>query len=187
MKVHFLGAEQDLQVDTDYFRRIASAVEKCGDCFADSTCKCNAQEPGFDWNAIYRNNIEALARADVVITDVTTTNFALSYMTAIGLQYKKPTLILFRENAFDGMAALGLDESLVTVKEYDDSNLEEIITKFLKENRVDVKDMRFNFFIDRPIYNYLRWASYKTGKTKAMILRELVTREIERINATENL
>ena len=39
--------------------------------------------------------------------------------------------------------------------------------------------MRFNFFIDRPIYNYLRWAALKTNKTKAEILRELVQREIE--------
>ena len=40
--------------------------------------------------------------------------------------------------------------------------------------------MRFNFFIDRKIYNYLRWASFKTGKTKAEILRDLVENEIEK-------
>jgi predicted DNA-binding protein len=55
----------------------------------------------------------------------------------------------------------------------------EKILPFLEDNNISTKDMRFNFFIDRPIYNYLRWAALRTGKTKAEILRELVQREIK--------
>lgn len=187
MKVHFLRASRRLQNKEDeYLHRIISAVKSCGDSFTDDKLLCPCEDCEC-WNDIYKSNIEALARADVVITDVTSTNFAMSYMTAIGLQYKKPTLILYREKALDGTAALGLDESLATVKEYEPDNLEKIVEDFLEANRIEVKDMRFNFFIDRQIYNYLRWASYKTGKTKAEILRELVTKEIERINASENI
>jgi len=51
---------------------------------------------------------------------------------------------------------------------------------FLKENDVSTKDLRFNFFIDRKIHNYLRWVSYKTGKPRSEIIRELLNREIER-------
>ena len=55
-----------------------------------------------------------------------------------------------------------------------------MVEKFLNENDIQSKDMRFNFFIDRKIYNYLRWAAFKTGKTKAEILRDLVQNEIEK-------
>jgi predicted DNA-binding protein len=54
------------------------------------------------------------------------------------------------------------------------------VSQFLEQNHIENKDLRFNFFIDRQIYNYLRWASFKTGKTKAEILRELVLHDIER-------
>ena len=59
-------------------------------------------------------------------------------------------------------------------REYNNDNLEDIIRQFLTDNDVKAKDLRFNFFLDRQIYNYLRWASLKTGKAKAKILRELV-------------
>jgi len=57
-----------------------------------------------------------------------------------------------------------------------------MLEKFMVDNDIQSKDMRFNFFIDRKIYNYLRWAAFKTGKTKAEILRDLVETEIEKQN-----
>lgn len=184
MNVHFLSAIHDVQNDCCQ-SCVFDAVRKCGDGFSNDKLLCNKTQCQ-NWQEIYKSNIEALTRADVVITDVTSSNFAISYMAAISLQYKKPTLILFRDNAVDGVAALGLSDPLATVKEYNFDNLEKIVTDFLEINRIDVKDMRFNFFIDRQIYNYLRWASHKSGKTKAEVLRELVCREIERINADES-
>ena len=74
----------------------------------------------------------------------------------------------------------GLDNALVRYREYNNDNLEDIIRQFLTDNDVKAKDLRFNFFLDRQIYNYLRWASLKTGKTKAKILRELVMKEINK-------
>lgn len=56
----------------------------------------------------------------------------------------------------------------------------DIVADFINENNIDNKDLRFNFFIDRQIYNYLRWAAYQTGRNKSEILRELVLREIEK-------
>jgi hypothetical protein len=73
----------------------------------------------------------------------------------------------------------GIPHVNATLRDYNEKNLEGIMREFFVENDIQTKDMRFNFFIDRPIYNYLRWTSLKTGKTKAEILRELVEREID--------
>jgi hypothetical protein len=187
MNVHFAGSKQGIKENIGYYRQIIKAIHNQG-----HTLTQDWVEPSYelstsgrkytelDWNSIYKDNMEALAKADVIIVDITVSNFAVGYMTAIGLQHKKPTLVLFRDNAIEGTMASGMDESLVTLKEYDEKNVEATVADFLQKNNIETKDMRFNFFIDRPIYNYLRWAAYKTGKTKAEILRELVSREIDK-------
>lgn len=189
MKVHFAASKQNIQENIEYYRRIVKAIHNHGDSLTEDWVEpshelstSGRKYTELDWSTIYRENMEALAKADVVVIDNTVTNFSVGYMAAVGLQHKKPTLILFRDKAIEGTMASGMDESLVTLKEYDDKNLEEVVSDFLEKNRVETKDMRFNFFIDRPIYNYLRWAAYKTGKTKAEILRDLVAKEIEKQN-----
>jgi hypothetical protein len=95
--------------------------------------------------------------------------------------------MLYSETVDISAFVSGVPSSNATFKTYNDKNVSGIIKKFLKENDIQAKDMRFNFFIDRPIYNYLRWAAYKTGKTKAEILRELVSKEIEKANDINQL
>lgn len=194
MLVHFAAPQQNILKEINYYREIVKTIHSQGDSLtrdwlepAYQTASKTSNFSGVDWPTVYKENMEALARADVVIADVTLSNFAIGYMVAVGIQQKKPTLLLFREKAVAGTMASGMDESLVTLKEYDIKNLDGIVSKFLETNRIDTKDMRFNFFIDRPIYNYLRWAAYKTGKTKAEILRELVTREIDKSNDINQL
>ena len=124
--------------------------------------------------------MDALTRADVVIVDASVKSFSVGFQAAVALQQKKPILMLARNKIGGGFFASGIDETLVTYKEFDSATLDKIVSEFLEENKIDVKDMRFNFFIDRQIYNYLRWASHKTGKTKAEILRDLVAKEIDK-------
>ncbi len=189
MLVHFAAPQQKILEDISYYRKIVKAIHERGDSLtrdwlepAYEVANRGGDFSSIDWPTIYRENMEALARADVVIVDITHSNFAIGYMTAISVQHKKPTLVLFRDKAVVGTMASGLDESLIKLQEYDEASLDKIVFKFLEDNRIDTKDMRFNFFIDRPIYNYLRWAAFKTGKTKAEILRELVSREIDKVN-----
>lgn len=188
MLVHFSGAQWNILGQIDEFRKIVRVIHNQGHSltrdWVEPTYEIAKKDKDYgkqDWRAIYKDNMEAIARADLVIFEVTTQSFAVGYMVAAALQQKKPVLLLARgEDALYGTFASGMDESLVTSKVYGDDNLEAIVLEFLEKNRIDNKDLRFNFFIDRQIYNYLRWAAYKTGKTKAEILRDLVQHEIKR-------
>ncbi|HVI69080.1 MAG TPA: hypothetical protein VM581_01345, partial [Magnetospirillaceae bacterium] len=153
MKIHFAASKQNIKVNIEYYRRIIKVIHDHGDSltqdWVEPSYKLSVSGRKYselDWRQIYRDNMEALARADVVIVDNTDSNFAVGYMTAVGVQYKKPTLVLYRDNAIEGTMASGMDESIVKTLEYTDDNLEKIVKSFLDENQIETKDMRFNFF-----------------------------------------
>ncbi|SRR6266542_5486467 len=194
MIVHLITSKKNLDQTIPYLRRITTAIHN-----NESTIARDWIEPAYvrysneskgvkrspvDWKAVQKDNLEAIAKADVVIAEATETGFGIGYQVAYAVQLKKPVLILRKEDANTDSFASGVDNVNVRYREYDEKTLEKLVESFLEENDISTKDMRFNFFIDRPIYNYLRWSSLKTGKTKAEVLRELVQREID--NTTQH-
>jgi len=188
MLIHFVAPQWDILDQIDDFRKIIKVIHNDGHSLtrdwvepAYEIAKRGGAFDQLDWKEIYRENMEAIARADLVIVEVSTQNFSVGFQTAIAIQQKKPTLVLEHEGTETTNNFLqGIDSNLLTTKSYTSADLEKTVANFIAENRIDNKDLRFNFFIDRQIYNYLRWASFKTGKTKAEILRELVQNEINR-------
>ena len=190
MKVHLITSKDNLDKTIEPLRRIIKAVHSKDSTLARDWVEPayiryfeqskGAKRPPVDWKTVQRDNMEAIAKADVIIAEATQTGFGVGYQLAYAVQQKKPVLILRSSDANPDSFASGLDDVNVKYFEYDDSNLEKIVSDFLDENEIAVKDMRFNFFIDRPIYNYLRWTALRTGRTKAEVLRELVQREIEK-------
>lgn len=186
MKVHLITSRQTLVQDIETLRRIRDIVRASGRSLTldwiDTAYKRNVQDENHkaNWNDIFRQNVEAIAKSDVIIAETSHENFAVGYQVALALQQKKPILLLHHAIADKNAFATGVVDDWVQHKEYNDNTLEAIVNGFLDENDIKLKDMRFNFFIDRKIYNYLRWAALRTGKTKAEILRDLVEREIDR-------
>lgn len=185
MKVHFITSRPSLEKDIDLLRRVIQLIKNTNNSMAYDWIEgafereIESRTPASDWNLIYKDNLAAIARSDVVIAETTYENFAIGYQIAVAVQQKKPILLLRHLTADKNAFVTGIDDGWVKHREYTVETIEDIIRSFLEENDITTKDMRFNFFIDRPIYNYLRWAAFKTGKTKAEILRELVNREIE--------
>ena len=190
MLVHFVTTRSKIESDLKYFNLINKIVYDQGHSFTLDWIKPTEAliENGqyekvvgeVDWKQINEANLQALAKADVVIAEATTKSFSTGFQVAMALQQKKPVLILKRAPSELGAFNSGLSSNFLETRLYTEDDLEQIVSNFLKENCIDTKDMRFNFFIDRAIYNYLRWASFKSGKTKAEVLRELVQREINK-------
>jgi hypothetical protein len=183
MIIHLIASKSGSEEENLYYQRIVDYVKSKGhslayDWVGQSKAKTE-QDNISDWTMVDNDNAGGIARADVVIVEATKKSFFVGYGMAQAVQQKKPTLVMYRDDSFPGAKDLSKTASFIQAVEYNDSNLEKILGKFIEENTIDTKDMRFNFFIDRPIYNYLRWAAFKTGKTKAEILRNLVQREID--------
>ncbi|HEX6258615.1 MAG TPA: hypothetical protein VFZ48_03990 [Candidatus Saccharimonadales bacterium] len=190
MLVHFIGTRSKVESDLKYFEMINKIVYDQGHSFTldwvsplrelVKSGESDKIADDVDWKKLNEDNLQALAKADVVIAEATTRSFSTGYQVAMAVQQKKPVLILRRIPSAKGVLNSGLASDFLETRLYDENNLEVTVADFLRDNTIDTKDMRFNFFIDRAIYNYLRWASFKSGKTKAEVLRELVQREINK-------
>lgn len=186
MKVHFITSRPTLENDIDVLRQVTDRINAAGHTLAHPWIEpayrreIEEKQPAPNWNEIYKENLAAIAQADVIIAETSYENFAVGYQIAVAIQQKKPVLLLRNAAADKNAFVTGVEDGWVNHSEYSKGTVEGIVDGFLKNNEVLSKDMRFNFFIDRKIYNYLRWAAFKTGKTKAEILRDLVVNEIEK-------
>ncbi|HSE29404.1 MAG TPA: hypothetical protein VLA77_02345 [Candidatus Saccharimonadales bacterium] len=186
MIVHLIGSRYQVDKNINHLRILVDAIHDGAHTLAWDWVEptfANVKRGGkneIDWHAVYKESMEAINKADVIIADATIRGFGIGYQVAVAVQMKKPVLVLRHEEIDDSLFASGIDTGVSYKSFKSAANLKNIIKEFLEENDIKLKDMRFNFFIDRPIYNYLRWASFKTGKTKAEILRDLVSKEIEK-------
>lgn len=184
MLVHFTSSKTLLLEDINLPYRITQCIQKNYTLVHNWIAPLYQQirKTGSMTNSpdAYRQSLEDLAKADVLIADVTYSSFGVGYLVSTAIQQKKPTLLLSKQGIENNSLVKFLDNAVVELHEYNDANLEQIINTFLAANDLQPKDLRFNFFVDRQIYNYLRWAALKSGKTKARILRELVLKEIEK-------
>jgi hypothetical protein len=180
-----------MEKDIPYFREIAKLVDKTGNKLTRKWIedvhtmivegRYEEEVRKADWKKINKAQVDALGKAEVVIVEATARSFSTGYQTCLAIQSKKPTLILTRDGSLGGTFRSSLSSDFVRNVEYKTmEQLDEAVLSFIKENSISTKDLRFNFFIDQKIHTYLRWASYKTGKSRSEIIRELLVREIER-------
>lgn len=132
------------------------------------------------WEDRLDAHLESMARADAVIIEATGRDFFHGFFAAFAMEHKKPLLIVTsdKEGEHPLAAIQGRNCQVVTYSTGDE--LVAIIDRFIKDNTIYTKDLRFNLFIDRPIYNYLRTISDQTGKNKSEIIRDLINREINK-------
>ena len=187
MIIHFVGSRYEIADNIEPLRKIVDVIKSKNYALAHDWVEeayNRQQKEGIDfketdWTLLYKDSVEAINKADVVVAETSTPSFSVGYQVALAVSMKKPTLVLSREGVEKSFFASGI-EAGVEYKKYNIDTVGGILSDFLASNDIATKDMRFNFFIDRPIYNYLRWAALKTGKTKAEILRSLVQQDIDR-------
>lgn len=189
MIVHFISSKRDIKRNYAYHNKIRSSILALGHTIAHDWLEKEYEfiESGnehvdTDWKKINDENMAALSRCDLVIAEASARSFSTGYQVATAIQQKKPVLVLTRNDELAGSFGSGIVSDFVRTANYNLDDVRDIIADFINENNIDNKDLRFNFFIDRQIYNYLRWAAYTTGKNKSEILRELVLKEIEKKN-----
>ena len=197
MLVNFIASRTNMAEDMPFFRQIILTVEKKGHTMARDWIEDvyamvveNRYEDEVrkaDWKQINKEQTDALGKADVVIVEATARSFSSGYQACLAIQSQKPTLLLTRGSSLGGTFRSSLSSDFVRNVEYKTvDELQAAVSKFLEDNDFSGKDLRFNFFIDRKIHTYLRWASYKTGKPQSEIIRELLNREIDDSNSNIN-
>ena len=185
-QVHITGSARQLDQDLPFMRSIIDAVYEnravVSQNWLDAALnrieqKVSDQE--IDWEAILSDSQESMKKSDLVIVEATQLSFSQGFQAYTAAQYKKPTLVVSRTPLANRFIS-GIGNKLVTVQEYStEDELKAIVAKFIKQNIIPEKDLRFNMVLDRRIYRYLRDTSYETGKNKSQIVRELLEHDIQ--------
>jgi len=188
MIVFLTGSSWELREDLPYLRRAVRAIQRNEGVLArdwieptfERSEHPNAKRQPIDWTKVMQGTLDAISRSDVVIIEGTSYRFSQGYQVAIALQQKKPVLLLSRSPQ-QNRSVSGIQNKLLTLADYQtEEDIDKIVGRFLRENAIATKDLRFNFFIDRQIYNYLRSVAFETGQNKSEIIRDLILREIHR-------
>lgn len=183
MNVHFSASSSNLRDNIVAYKKILRSIRAAGHTVGDDWVEDALLHDPKDHDSARRVRAAAAAIQDseVIIAEVSESSFGVGYEIAVALHQKKPLLLLYKEQLEEpGLYALGLENELITYQSYSEDNLAEHVAEFLRENDVKTKDLRFNFVIDRKIYNHLRLKSFRTGKTKAEVLRDLLIADIDR-------
>jgi hypothetical protein len=188
MIVFLTGSSWEAKEDLPFLRQAVQTIQENGGVLARDWIeptfkqaeKSSAKKPSINWEKVMRGTVDAISRADIIIVEGTSYRFSQGYQVALALQLKKPVLFISRRSHNDRSVSGIKNKLLVAMTYNNEKDLREIISKFMLENTISTKDLRFNFFIDRQIYNYLRSMAYETGKNKSEIIRDLINKEIKR-------
>jgi hypothetical protein len=186
MVIHFAASRKSALANFEVLRTIITVIHESGHVLARdwvepfrAISKNRAQD--LTSEDLYKLSIDAIARAELVIVEASEASFGSGFQVATALARKKPVLILIDDSVERQPALMeGISDSFLVRKTYTQTTLPRIVKDFIQENTFSTKDLRFNFVIDRQIYNYLRWKSFKLNKTKGEIVRELLLKDIEK-------
>ena len=186
MIVHLTSSRTNVVEDISTLRTIIGAIHENGHVLARDwiepyfhiavTNKANDMDPV----QVYKLNVEAIEKADVMIIEASYKSFGSGFQVATAINKKTPTLMLIKDGTEnESTFSQGLRDPLIQRKVYNDKSLRQIVDNFLDDNNLSGKDLRFNFVIDRQLYNHLRWKSFKSHKTKGELVRELLLKDME--------
>jgi len=189
MKVHFTGSNYQLVEHLPQYQKIIDLLKENGHTLTrewiEEDLEQKERKEAYtveEYREIWKKVKDSIMAADVVVIEAWNNSFSIGYQTAYALSHKKPTLVLTPSKLNTKLShtiIAGEDNPFLFMRRYTDETLPGILQEFLLKFQVNSKDMRFNMFIDRETQVYLDMESYKTGKTKAKIIRDMIKREIE--------
>jgi antirestriction protein len=131
---------------------------------------------------IYRAVIKAINDADVLIVEDTISNFSTGHQITLGLQRRKPVLVLWqgqKNKYFDSTMLHGVSSDYLQISQYDMTNYQSIIRGFIKKYEHAGDKYRFNLVIDEVERQYLEWAKYKHHKSRTQLIKESLRSRID--------
>lgn len=123
-------------------------------------------------NDMYRQNIEKLKKADIIVFECSFHSLSIGFMIDKALELNKPTIALYQKEYLPHFLE-GIENEKFVLKQYSKENLKEKIKEAIEE-ALHLRDKRFNFFISPNLLTYLEEESKKQDITKSAFIRTLI-------------
>jgi len=126
----------------------------------------------------YIQSIDSVKKADIVVMEVSGHSMSMGYLISKALEMNKPVIAL-HDKKHTPIFIKGIDDQKLIISEYSPEDIEEVIKEALKKAN-SLIDIRFNFFINPKILNYLDWVAQKRMQPRSVFLRNLIEREMKK-------
>lgn len=132
-----------------------------------------------DIKKIYRRVLNAINKADICVIENTVPNFSVAHQINYAISNKKPTLVLWQKKdnePYTDSYLEAIDSKFLTIKEYNNDTLENIVREFIGYSKVEFGQKRYNVVLGNKQRYYLDWASSKYNKSRSEIIRDAIDR-----------
>ena len=126
----------------------------------------------------YIQSVEAVKKADIVVMEVSGHSMSMGYLISKALEMNKPVIALHKKENIP-VFINGISDQKLIISGYTEENVEEIMEMALKKAS-SLIDVRFNFFVNSKILNYLDWVSQKKMLPRSVFLRNLIEHEMKK-------
>jgi 2'-deoxynucleoside 5'-phosphate N-hydrolase len=126
----------------------------------------------------YIDSVNSVKKADIIFMEVSGHSMSMGYLVGKALEMNKPVIVLHNKQHVPNYIK-GISDQKLIISEYDEGNVETIMGKALKKASGMI-DVRFNFFVNSKILNYLDWVAHKKMLPRSVFLRNLIEKEIKK-------
>lgn len=185
MQVYFVASSRLVGKDTELYLRIYKIISSEHKMVSDkvlkwikSGIKDLSQESIETKKENYLHVIKCIKKADIVVMEISGHSVSMGFILSKAMEENKPVIALYTAE-MDPVFVKGIVNSKLILAEYNKKNLEQVISDSINKAKCLV-DMRFNFFVNPKILNYLDWVAQKRMIPKSVFLRHLIEREMKK-------
>jgi len=185
MKLYFVASSRLVGADPKLYSKMYSFLSAEGKMLSDKVqkwIKTGAKDLSGAPQKIARENyiqsLDSVKKADIVVMEVSGHSMSMGYLISKALEMNKPVIALHKKEHVP-VFIKGISDPKLIISEYDSENVEQIIEEALKKAD-SLIDVRFNFFVNPRILNYLDWVAQKRMQPRSVFLRNLIEREMKK-------
>jgi len=185
MKIYFVASARLVDIEPKLYSRMYLCLSAQGKMVSDKVMrwiKTGVRDMTGVPQKIKRENyiqsIDSVKKADFVVMEVSGHSMSMGYLISNALEMNKPVIALHNKE-HTPVFIKGINDSRLIISEYDKENVEQVIKEALNKAN-SLIDVRFNFFINPKILNYLDWIAQKRMLPRSVFLRNLIEREMKK-------
>ncbi len=126
----------------------------------------------------YKKVLSDIGKADIVVAEGSFSSMGVGYEISLALEKGKPVIVLYEDGHAPHFLE-GVESDKLEIVRYDLENLKNILDDSLKY-LAEQQDVRFNFFVSPKIVRYLDWISKNKKMPRAVYLRRLIEKDMEK-------
>jgi hypothetical protein len=184
MKIYFTTALRGKKIYGKNYRAIVEVLEKLGyevtfnDVFEEGVEERVFNQTIVENESAHKRLLRLLKDADVMVAEVSIPSTALGYEITEALYLDKPVIALHTHEGNSPKLLTGRKDEKFQMVEYDLDGLGTILKQVLYDAG-QMLDVRFNFFINPKLLDFLNWIAKEKQVSKSVYIREVLLREME--------